>query len=172
MTLEEVKELESAKGFQLEEEAGEMCATGTIANQPNTKIRYFFNNDSLIRMSYYFSSADSYQAIETGLIDKYGEAKYTSENGLALPAIKDDLWGPSSEDYTAPGGDFVYLRTNYSQRLIEVSDDQTVMIEHYVWESYFKGNPSQVFHYLYYRDLTESQLSVIENRLDQASSDL
>ena len=176
MTMEEVIEIEGNNGFVLSPgESGNTCSgNGIIANQQGTTISYQFDeNDSLWHMQYSFSSLDTFDVVEQGLIKKYGNTDFSSETGLAFPNICNE--NPSFPvpmagycDSTGKGAvTFDARLLNYSHRLVELDDGDCLFIEHYVWvrDCFVYGEISSVieWHHLKYRLLTSDEIATIKN---------
>ena len=98
----EVMVEESNKGFiVLPAEENRLYGQGTIAGRQNgATISYFFSKaDSMYQMRYLFFldmsggfNQANYDAIDNGLVDKYGETVYSSDTGNSLPVeIPDSL---------------------------------------------------------------------------------
>lgn len=141
MTPQEVIEIETAKGFTFEQTTpnGSGCLTtkGTVAGQIDTNIDYYFSDNGLYDMIYRFSDGQSFASIEQGLEKKYGPTEYTSSSGMVYP------------DFTVYEKEFptdltlgLYRENSlsretrnsseYTQRLLPLSDDAYVYIEHFV----------------------------------------
>lgn len=176
MTIEEVIAIEGNNGFSLSTyETGTMChGLGTIANQPNSSISYYFgDNNSLWRMDYGFNSLETFDIVEKGLISKYGNTDFSSDTGLAFPNIYTDSETPQASvpltSYYVGDGilNFDARLLKYSHRLIELDDGQCIFIEHYTWVRNFLRHGKFVsaweWHDLKYRLLTLDEIEIIKN---------
>lgn len=174
MNKSEVIETEQQNGFTVKPDEDSLCGKGTIANQPNTNITYSFENNELNYMCYTFTSAETYDAIESGLIKKYGETDYSSNTGFHFPQISEGTgfnrvpfvnWG-------YPHLDMEYVMTDYSHRLVYISDFEAVFIEHYAYVGYMDGEIYTNGHSLKYHLLTTNELNIVTQELHQLDADL
>lgn len=183
MSFDEIKETEKNSGVELKEEINAtsafLTATDTIAGQPNSRLEYYFSNGKLKEMRYVFVSygkkaqITAFDTIENGLIKKYGETEYSSITGASYPAVE----GFSPFDNQRLSGSEQFIRLDYSQRLIKISDTQYVFIQHYVSEYRFSGyglsgSNSSYTHKLVYEPVDAETAEMILKEMNSAMSDL
>lgn len=194
MTKEEVINIEKQNGCILTEDSisynypeGAISGIETIENQPDTTIVYGFKDNSMYFMGYTFCDTDTYEMIEYELIQKYGETDYSSVTGLEFPQYNELTKGrripfaswdntvifdePSildSFDITNPIYVYqCYNRTDYSHRLVYLSNDEAVFIEHYNYELITNGKLGASKQYLKYHLLTADELNTIQQEINQ-----
>ena len=131
MSKEEVYETEKTAGVELTEgEFWDYEWNGTIAGEMNSKLcLYFWDDDTgLTKVIYEFNTLGSYDTLNNGLIEKYGETPYSSKTGVYLDE-------PTTNHVDNLGFAIdTYSNADYSQWLIPYSDTQSVYIEHYVFQ--------------------------------------
>ena len=149
MTMEMVLALEASAGLPLtvNMDFEKLEGTTTIAGQPDTVVHYYFENGGLMELYYQFPiSQESYDAVEAGLVSKYGEAEFTSENQQSYHKTTREVLGAHSN---LPTSNVVYM-PSYSQRLIAEPDGSYVLIDHFI-------NSMGTLHTLIYTAVTPKQ---------------
>ena len=131
MTVEEACETEKAAGVILKEGDlfHEWC--GTIAGQPNSKLllAFAYPDKKLYNVIYSFDTLESYENLNHGLIQKYGETPYSSKTGAYLG----DYVQTDCVNELGFATD-IYSNAEYSQWLIPYSDTQSVLIYHFAFK--------------------------------------
>lgn len=144
---------------------------GMVAKQPDTSITYAFYGDNytLYDMWYQFQTDDAYTTIESMLIEKYGSTEYTSESGIRIPSLTNQIGQDILESYyrTKEGPDYVEDEViNFSQRLLQVNDD-IILIYHYRMKANtvmnYKVLSTSYSHGLRYVLLTQEQIDSISD---------
>lgn len=175
MTIDEVTEIESSKGFSLTSNNSHLSGRGTIAAQSDSSIDYFFGDDNrLYRMSYDFSDINCFYDIEKNLIAKYGETEYSSDTLKEYPTIYTYSFGKPVPMSSYSLGYTNVNRDSYSQRVIKVNDTQYVLIDHYVslWKGVSTGKVSTKLHTLEYLLLSDDEANIILNNSNPSNDDL
>lgn len=177
MNKDEVLKIESSKGFSVTYDSDFNCVlgTGTIANQADTKIYYYFKDGSgLSSMDYSFSNADSFDVIEKNITAKYGETEYSSDTLRELPVI-----ASSKSGLTVPFSSYTYsvsdiVRDKYSQRFFEIGNGQYILIDHYVaiYKDIFTGEVDSRMHRLNYELLSDEEVEILRNGTNPSNDDL
>lgn len=149
MNMEMVLALEASAGLPLtvNMDFEKLEGTTTIAGQPDTVVHYYFENGGLMELYYQFPiSQASYDAVEAGLVSKYGEATFTSENQQSYHKTTRKVLGSHSN---LPTSNVIYM-PSYSQRLIAEPDGSYVLIDHFL-------NSAGTLHTLIYTAVTPEQ---------------
>lgn len=158
MTEKEVIEAEANKGFELKRDSSvetkivSIIGIGTIANQENTTIHYYFQDDQLYEMFYKFVTTEmSYNAIENSLIEKYGNTEFSSETGYTLcQTEREDVDAGHS---LIPTSNVKYMPL-FSQRIVSIEDGKEMLIDHYY---------NAFGHILIYTILTPEETMILKN---------
>ncbi len=197
MTLEEVRQLEqetidgplNAKwGITLKNYESNGYLLGmraVIAGYDNTSLCYGFIDNKLVAMYYGFKTDantifDEYYNIEQGLVKKYGEAEYSSTNGLSLPTVQ--IYPTASFiDYITPGSDCLIpnhaignnVRDMYSHRILPIGEGTYILIDHSVLSTQYDNVPQRTYsHTLQYFYLTEHEAQVFFDEIADVNNDL
>ena len=140
MSVDEVIKLEQEAGFDVEdshlENDGYLEIRGKIAGYDDVIAKYYFTEDgTLHKLYYHFVSEDNiYQELEKNLEKKYGPTEYNSFAGVSLPIFTVDGYeyskfrtGVLTEvEYVCR---FSVLERIYSQRIIQITETESVYIE-------------------------------------------
>lgn len=177
MSANEVKRLEAQNGFKFSTTPysdTDLQGTGIVANQSNTTIYYSISaTQGVTQMQYVFENHKSFDAIEEGLIAKYGETDYSSETWKEFPQLVKMGSGCTipftSYDYNT----LSFARKDYSHRILKTEDGLYVFIEHYTSESgnIFSSRVSYS-HVLTYHLVSESYANEILNGASSLNEDL
>lgn len=177
MSRDEVINQEAQNDFNLLSRSNILEGHGIVANQSNTGITYYFSsNDNLLYcMSYAFADTDSYVAIENSLLNKYGETSYSSITGFAFPKVEG--FSPSVGFVTSEGTtrEKQFKRDRYSHRLVQISDTDYVIIEHYTYSTYSPHTStysSNGWHGLLYKLVNAETAQLIFDSIETANDDL
>jgi len=176
MSLDEVKKLEMQNGFSFSVSPYSdttLQGMGIVANQSNTTIYYSFGKSGLSQMQYDFASHKGYDAVEEGLIAKYGKTDYSSETWKEFPQLY-KMGSGATTPYTSYEYNMSsFTRKDYSHRIVETEDGLYVFIEHYTSESSnILSNKVNHSHVLTYRLVSEDYANEILNGASAISNDL
>jgi len=181
MNPEEVRAAERANGSNWDGNTDKV----KVANQKANMV-CSFKDESLYELEYKFDTnknysivEQSYTAIEQLLVNKYGDAEYSSVTNIEIPPVyesSETTWS------TVPYLSYKYrdmgfrtteiTRPYYSHRLIRISETEYVLIDHALHKIDESDFGINYWHHLRYILLAESQVNEIFENLKRIQSDI
>ena len=176
MTSKEIIETEKNGGFDfsIDSNTGTAGSEGLVAGQ-QASIYYYFDENGMYKMSYSFSSSNSYGTIENALMKKYGTTDFNEISGMSFPEPNGKASPTISKSGGSSGFRWTYVIKQYSHRLVPINNAQFMMIEHVSYDminDFGFGTPTTSdMHSVRYTLLNQEEYEQILNTMNSLQSD-
>lgn len=180
MSAAEVTELERSHGVTLtvsKHSAYILETTTTVAKQSDTDISFGFGKaDSLYSITYTFPNNSTYRIIENSLRESYGSTEFSSETNRMFPGVNGVFYPQTIDRRDSYFPSDIYDVTDYSHRLIQISEEEHLIIEHYATVYRHSGRSHDFMHSIRYILISAEEAQqlkdLIEDPLAGAGDDL